>query len=308
MMGVQELAASVAEATKVPHHGQELGPGISQIAPVGFQPGDASYFIRIEHSALRNAVTVGAGPFSGHLLGVVVDRLQQEPEIAMELAADATELGWELRKTPASGSSVFFEAREGNSIVGELDAVRQLRIADVLIRLSTFMLGSLAITLVPSNTRTAKPRDEATAQNVSWEYDPAERDRSTATHRRLENWLIDRLEREGLRALDPVGQVEFDLAWLERDGSLSLCEVKSTSGHEDKQIRLGLGQVLHYAARLRDEWPREINHVLFVETGPSDPVWVPLAAQHGVVIAWPESWDETRAALSQPSTDTELAG
>jgi hypothetical protein len=126
-------------------------------------------------------------------------------------------------------------------------------------------------------------------------YDPAERDRATATHRRLENWLLDRLEREGIRPLDPQGSVEFDLAWLERDGSLTVCEVKSTSGHEDGQIRLGLGQVLHYAARLRSGWPRSINPVLFIEDDPSDPVWLPLCDEHGVVLSWPAAWDALRA-------------
>lgn len=307
-MSVKDLAASLSAATEVPHSGEDLGPGISQINPLGFQPGEAAYFIRIEHVALRNAVTVEAAPFSGRLLSAVVDRLEQRPEIGDKLAADTLALGWEITRTPAAGSPVLFDAREGNAVVGESDETRQGRLADVCVGLTRFMLGSLAITQVPSHTRAARRRDVAIAENVSWEYDPAERDRSTATHRRLENWLIDRLENEGIRPLDPDGAVEFDLAWLERDGSLSVCEVKSTSGHEDGQIRLGLGQVLHYAARLRTGWPRAINPVLFIEREPVDPVWLPLGEEHGVVIAWPDSWDGVRAAVPGSGADEVAAG
>jgi hypothetical protein len=152
------------------------------------------------------------------------------------------------------------------------------------------------------------PRDEAVAENVSWEYDPAERDRSTATHRRLENWLISRLRQEGIRPLDPDGDVAFDLAWVERNSTLSVCEVKSTSGHEDQQIRLGFGQVLHYAARLGLSWRLGINPVLFIEREPQDSTWLPLAHDHGVVIAWPESWDGIRSTIPRAEAMYDTSG
>ncbi len=306
-MSVQDLVLALSAATGVPHGGEDLGPGISQITPIGFQPGEASYFIRIEHVALRNSVTVEAAPFSGRLLASVVERLEQEPEIGDELGAEIAALGWQMRRTPVAERPVLFDAREDNAVVGESEETRHARLADVCVRLTRFMLGSLAVTQVPAHTRAARRRDETTAQNVSWEYDPAERDRSTATHRHLENWLIDRLEQEGIRPLDPDGDVEFDLAWLERDGSLSVCEVKSTSGHEDRQIRLGLGQVLHYAARLRTGWQRAINPVLFLETDPVDPVWLPLGEEHGVVIACPDSWDSIRATIPEAADGAEAA-
>jgi hypothetical protein len=293
-----DLATALAGATDIPHAGEDLAPGILQIAPVGFQPGEASYFIRVEHVALRYAVTIEAAPFSGRLLGSVVERLDQKPELGEEIAVDIAALGWEVRQTPRAGSPVLFDAREGNAILGTTEDTRHGRLTEVCIRLTRFMLGSLAVTQIPSHTRAAKQRVETTAQNVTWENDPAERDRSTATHRRLENWLIARLAQEGIRPLDPDGDVEFDLAWVERDGSLSVCEVKSTSGHEDKQVRLGFGQVLHYIARLRASWPRAINPVLFVEAEPLDPVWLPLCHEHGIVLAWPNSWDRIRSTES----------
>ncbi len=307
-MRVEDLAALLSVATEIPHSGVDLAPGISQITPVGFQPGEASYFIRIEHVALRNTVTVEAAPFSGQLVREVINRLEQKPENGDELAADTAALGWEIRSTPVAGRPVLFDAREGNAVAGESDETRQSRLTDVCVRLTRFMLGSLAIAQVPSHTRAARRRDVAIAENVSWEYDPAERDRATATHKRLENWLIDRLEKEDIRPLDPDGDVQFDLAWLERDGSLSVCEVKSTSGHEDGQIRLGFGQVLHYAARLRIASPRAINPVLFIESEPADPVWLPLGEDHGVVIAWPDSWDGIRTTHREPESHEGSAG
>ena len=294
-MNAKDLAAALSQEVDVPHAGEELAPGRYSLSPVGFQPGDASYIVRVEHEGMRYHVAVEAAPFSGRLLGSLVERLGEHPELRDQIAADLGGLGWDLKVTPAHGSRTFFDAREGNSALLEEEEVRSGRVLQVCVRLTRVMLGSLAVTHIPAHTRPARRRDEATAENVSWVYDPAERDRATATHRRLENWLLERLEREGIQPLDPQGSVEFDLAWLERDGSLTVCEVKSTSGHEDGQIRLGLGQVLHYAARLRAGWPRSINPVLFIEDVPTDPVWPPLCDEHGVILAWPASWDDLRA-------------
>ena len=186
-MSVKDLVAALSAETGVPHVGEDLGPGISQISPLGFQPGEASYFIRIEHVALRNSVTVEAAPFSGRLLASVVERLGQKPEIGDELGAEIAALGWRMRRTPVAASPVLYDAREDNAVVNESEETRQARLADVCIRLTRFMLGSLAVTQVPPQTRAAKRRDETTAQNVSWEYDPAERDRNRSLVRRLGN-------------------------------------------------------------------------------------------------------------------------
>jgi len=294
-VNAKDLASALSAAVDVPHTGEELGPGRYRLTPVGFQRGDASYSVRVEHEGMRHHVAAEAAPFSGYLLTSLVERLDEHPELRDEIAGDLGSMGWDLQSTPAQGSRTIFDAREGNSALLENEDVRGARVLGVCVRLTQVMLGSFAVTHIPAHTRPARRRDEATAENVSWVYDPSERDRATATHRRLENWLLERLEREGIRPLDPQGSIEFDLAWLEPDGSLSICEVKSTSGHEDGQIRLGLGQVLHYAARLRAVWPRSINPVLFVEDVPMDPIWPPLCDEHGVILAWPASWDAHRA-------------
>ena len=161
-----DLATALAGATDIPHAGEDLAPGILQIAPVGFQPGEASYFIRVEHVALRYAVTIEAAPFSGRLLGSVVERLDQKPELGEEIAVDIAALGWEVRQTPRAGSPVLFDAREGNAILGTTEDTRHGRLTEVCIRLTRFMLGSLAVTQIPSHTRAAKQRVETTAQPV----------------------------------------------------------------------------------------------------------------------------------------------
>jgi hypothetical protein len=38
--------------------------------------------------------------------------------------------------------------------------------------------------------------------------------------------------------------------------------------------------------------------VLFVEAEPLDPVWLPLCHEHGIVLAWPNSWDRIRSTES----------
>jgi hypothetical protein len=129
---------------------------------------------------------------------------------------------------------------------------------------------------------------------VTWTYDPAERDRATAKHRQLENWLIGRVEAEGLVPLDPDGSVEYDLAWAERDGSLSVCEVKTTSGHEDRQLRLGVGQILQYTAHLSRDWAAPVTPVVLVEEEPSDPAWPDICRDHGIVLTWPGRWRAAR--------------
>jgi hypothetical protein len=105
---------------------------------------------------------------------------------------------------------------------------------------------------------------------VVFSYDPDERDRQTREHEVLVRRLrvaIGKLGRTPLRpaADDPL----FDLACLaDDDESLVLIEVKSLSDeHAVHQLRLGLGQVLHYRAQLEQDG-REVRPALAVPVEP----------------------------------------
>jgi hypothetical protein len=77
----------------------------------------------------------------------------------------------------------------------------------------------------------------------------------------------------------------FDLAW-EEDGTLWVAEIKSlTRGNEERQLRLGLGQVLRYRHVL-GQGGRATNAILFVEHEPEDPSWVEVCEQVGVELRW----------------------
>jgi hypothetical protein len=68
-------------------------------------------------------------------------------------------------------------------------------------------------------------------------------------------------------------------------------EVKSlTASNEEKQLRLGLGQVLRYAHQLGPDG--DAVPVLIVERRPSDSSWEKLCVRLGVILAWPEVFDE----------------
>ncbi len=75
--------------------------------------------------------------------------------------------------------------------------------------------------------------------------------------------------------------------------SAFVVEVKSlTKENEERQLRLGLGQVLSYAFLLN--WPG-VNHVqaiLAVERPPSDEYWYGLCKVHEVILTWPDTFGE----------------
>lgn len=124
-----------------------------------------------------------------------------------------------------------------------------------------------------------------------FEVDPNEVDRTSAAHARIQNALAVWVTGRQLKPLSWAGGIaEFDLAWL-AGSTLVVAEVKSlTVANETNQLRLGLGQVLHYQALLRVTVP-DVRAVLAVERPPTDAGWVALCASHGVFLVWPETFD-----------------
>jgi hypothetical protein len=115
--------------------------------------------------------------------------------------------------------------------------------------------------------------------------DPALVERGLRGHTDTQNELASVLSNAGIeprRGLRPGP--DFDLAW-QKDGTIFVAEVKSiTAANEKHQLRLGLGQVLHYRQRLSALGHDRVVAVLVPERQPRDPSWRELCQELGVVL------------------------
>lgn len=121
--------------------------------------------------------------------------------------------------------------------------------------------------------------------------DPHVVERGNRGHAMTQNALAAFLREHGIDPRSPGrGEPDYDLAWaLER--GVAVAEVKSiTDANEERQLRLGLGQVLRYRHLLRAPDPHVIA-VLAVEREPRDPSWTALCEDVGVVLVWPGSFE-----------------
>ena len=137
------------------------------------------------------------------------------------------------------------------------------------------------------------PRTTTQPKTRVFEFDPDAIDRGTAAHMNLQDALAQTLRENGLVPLSPrPADPQFDIAWVQ-DGVAYVGEVKSlTSANQDRQLRLGLGQVLSYVHLL--DWPNvhAVRAVLAVEHRPDAEYWTALCADHDVILTWPEVFDE----------------
>lgn len=134
---------------------------------------------------------------------------------------------------------------------------------------------------------------EGERESRVFEVDPDAIDRGTAAHMNIQDSLAEALRRHGMQPLSPApGDPPFDIAWLQ-DGVAYIAEVKSlTDDNEERQLRLGLGQVLSYVHLL--DWPQAqaVRGVLAVERKPKAQYWTTLCAEHDVILTWPEAYDD----------------
>jgi len=140
-----------------------------------------------------------------------------------------------------------------------------------------------------------KPANEAPdiAPKDPFEVDPDLVDRGTSAHARTQNLAAQFLESHGCEPCSPAaGDPECDLLWAVDQGSgLVVAEVKSlTTANEEKQLRLGLGQVLRYCVLYAQLKKRSTTAALIVEREPTDGTWESLCATYGVALAWPETF------------------
>ena len=109
-------------------------------------------------------------------------------------------------------------------------------------------------------------------------------------HRVTQNHLARLIEEQGLKPRRPKkSEPDFDLAWTSGD-RVFVAEVKSlTAANQERQLRLGLGQVLRYAQVLTSVQSRDVVPLLVVEKEPADSSWVELCTRLGVSLLWPDN-------------------
>ena len=134
-------------------------------------------------------------------------------------------------------------------------------------------------------------------QRDPYSVDPAVVERGLAGHANTQNALAEALTAAGLDPRSPrADEPNFDLAWR-RDESVFVAEIKSTTtANEERQLRLGLGQVLRYRALLQRRYDA-VCAVLVAEQPPADHSWIELCDELDVLFVWPAILDRlTRVA------------
>lgn len=129
--------------------------------------------------------------------------------------------------------------------------------------------------------------DSATSDRDPFSVDPAIVERGLRGHAATQNALAAWVRSCGFEPRSPTtGEPNFDVAW--RDGwTVYVAEVKSiTEANEEKQLRLGLGQVLRYR-QLVSHGGHRAKAVLAVERKPRDDRWLELCEQLDVWLVWP---------------------
>jgi hypothetical protein len=131
--------------------------------------------------------------------------------------------------------------------------------------------------------------DEETSvgERDPFSIDPAIVERGLRSHAATQNSLSDFLKNSQLIPLSPgPNEPNYDIAW-KHNNKIWIAEIKSiTSANEEKQLRLGLGQVLRYCQILKAKG--NTHGVLVIERAPSDQTWIELCEAHNILLVWPE--------------------
>lgn len=147
------------------------------------------------------------------------------------------------------------------------------------------------------------PADENPSRTTPepFEVDPNEYDRSSRAHSITQNALAELVERKGWEPLTPAPHApKYDLAWAVPAGGLIVAEVKSIgASNAERQMRLGLGQVLRYRNLLSNEG--DVRACLVLSEEPYDPTWESLCRELGVGLIWrPELEEQLDLWMNQP--------
>ena len=167
---------------------------------------------------------------------------------------------------------------------------------NVLVLLGIDALGGTSPNVKPlqleMGTNYRQADEQATvATRDPFAVDPALVERGVRGHATVQNRLATYLHSHGIEPRSPTAdEPNYDVAWRLCE-QLFVAEVKSlTTDNEEKQLRLGLGQVLRYAYQMSGVLPAV--PVLVIERRPMDAGWQYLCDRLGVVLAWPDVFEE----------------
>lgn len=165
-------------------------------------------------------------------------------------------------------------------------------------------------------TSPLRDKDKEVAESRVFATNPDKIDRGTTAHMKTEKALADWLRQANLepRQPKPGAHPQFDIAWRDDNaGGVAVAfigEVKSlTDENETWQIRLAIGQVLDYvhmldSRRKEDSLPphwqgvRAVRGVVVVERQPkNDKYWMGLCEKLGIILTWPEKYDDMLASM-----------
>jgi len=237
---------------------------------------------------------VAIDSYGAMLRNSIISAIENDPDSLKRIDSDLKDADWSLE----------YDISEDSFVLGAVDS-KEFRdpksseegSAYAASVLSGFVLQRFSpVGVFEMRPSRARRIEDDPGESAVWEYDPSERDRATSRHKALENWLMERLRDLNLTPLDPLRGPEFDVAW-DLSNRLVVCEVKTTGLNETKQLRLGLGQILHYRKQLELVQPKQIVAALLIEKEPQDTIWQDLCEQLQVVLFWP-----TESAL--PTTIT----
>ncbi len=127
--------------------------------------------------------------------------------------------------------------------------------------------------------------------------DPAIVERGTQGHARAQNLIANAAIKTGHTPRSPTpGEPNYDVCW-DTDSALWVVEVKSiTDDNEERQLRMGLGQVLRYRALLRSP-SRAVRAVVMAERKPKDTEWLSLFKELDVTVLWPKLIEDADGKL-----------
>jgi hypothetical protein len=131
--------------------------------------------------------------------------------------------------------------------------------------------------------------DEGTSvgRRDPFSIDPSIVERGLRSHATTQNELAAFLKKNQVIPLSPgPNEPNYDIAW-KLNNEIWIAEIKSvTDTNEEKQLRLGLGQVLRYCHVLKRAG--NVHGVLVMERAPSDQTWIDLCGAHNILLVWPE--------------------
>ena len=279
------LSGAFEEALSIPHDVSVLTPLSFRLRPKGMRTDEPGYSVVVQRNAFRMQAQVVLDTLGSRIRTAILAGMGSNPAAANRTSAVIREAGWRPE----------FRIYDYDLYIGAVDQATAASEDDELIdscvrvaaALSEFVLAQLVVTR-KLETRPAATREVGDLPDRSpvWEYDPSERDRATLEHKLLENWLIAQVQGEGLSPLDAVRGPQFDLAWMICE-TLVICEVKTTGGDEVKQLRLGIGQLLHYRAQAVRDTGGKVRAALLISSEPHDGIWQELCEELGIVLYWP---------------------